>query len=63
VGRYDAAVAGTLKLCPLPERVGELRADYAKMQPMFFQHPPTFEAILERLEKLEHQINAINAKR
>ncbi len=55
--RYDTATPGTLKLVPPDERLRELKADYAKMRPMFFTQPPTFDEILERLRQLERRIN------
>ncbi len=55
---YGAAKPGTLKLVPPVERIQELKADYASMQPMFFSDPPTFDTIVERLRQLEAEINA-----
>ena len=55
---YREAKPGTLKLVPSTERIQELTADYASMQPMFFSDPPTFETIVARLRQLETEINA-----
>ena len=56
---YDTARPGTLRLCPNPARMSDLRVDYKKMQPMMFDDPaPTFDHIIERLESLERAINA-----
>lgn len=54
---YDSARPGSIRLLPREDQVRSLRADYERMQPMFFATPPTFDAILERLRVLENQIN------
>ncbi|MBC7818168.1 MAG: nucleotidyl transferase AbiEii/AbiGii toxin family protein [Planctomycetaceae bacterium] len=56
--KYDEARPGTLKLVPSDDRVRELRTDYASMQPMFFSNAPEFDTILDRLKRLEDEINA-----
>ncbi len=55
--KYDEARPGTLKLVPAEDRIRELKADYASMQPMFFGDAPEFDTILDRLRQLEVQIN------
>jgi hypothetical protein len=55
--QYETAKPGTLRLVPTEERLRALRSDYAKMQPMFFARPPSFEDVIERLRKLEGLIN------
>jgi hypothetical protein len=57
--RYDLATPGTFRL--LPNDVGEkpLRDDYRAMRPMFFSEPPSWNAILESLMKLENEINSL----
>lgn len=56
---YDDARPGTLRLVPHPALADRLAADYAKMlsSGMFFDGPPTWQAILESLHNLETQIN------
>ena len=56
--KYDEARPGTLRLVPDADRVRELKADYASMQPMFFSNTPDFDVILNRLERLQNEINA-----
>jgi hypothetical protein len=55
---YETARPGTLRLCPNPARIPDLRADYRDMQPMMFDNPaPTFDEIMKRLDRLERVIN------
>lgn len=56
--RYDKAKPGTLRLVPGDERIRELERDYDDMQPMFFGRIPQFNMILERLKRLEEDINS-----
>lgn len=56
--RYDEARPGSLRLVPSDGRISELKADYAAMQPMFFSDAPDFDLMLERLRRLEYQINS-----
>lgn len=55
--RYDEAAVGTLRLSPSEQRRVDLAADYAKMRPMFFAQPPSFDDILAEVAKLEAVIN------
>ena len=55
--KYDTARPKTLRLLPRDNIVAELRRDYAAMQPMFFDEPPAFAAILDRIHELEQRIN------
>lgn len=59
--RYDTARPGTLRLVPPESRLKGLRSDYAKMQSMFFDAPLSFDAVMERIQTLESQINATAA--
>lgn len=56
--RYDEATPGTLRLLPTDQRRADLAADYAKMQPMFFAQPPTFDDILAEIMRLHGLINS-----
>lgn len=57
--RYDLAKPGAFKLIP-PEPVEkQLIEDYRKMQPMFFKTPPEWVVIIERLAKLQDEINSL----
>ncbi len=55
--RYDLATRGTLRLVPPAQRMAELAADYAEMQPMFFKAPPSFDAVMRELQALENTVN------
>ena len=57
--RYDLAKPGSLRLMPQDEHVSQLNADYQQMQEMFFEDPPLFESILEKLKIVEDKINRI----
>ena len=57
---YDTAKPGTLRLAPRDNQVGQLKNDYRQMQQMFFEEPPSFEQILEKLRGIEAQINRIS---
>ncbi len=59
--RYDLARPGTFKILPSPEKLQELKADYTKMEEMFFATPPTFETLIADLKKLEDEINSLAA--
>lgn len=56
--KYEEARRGTLRLVPAKHTIGVLSRDYEEMQPMFFRDPPTFEAILEHLARIEQKINS-----
>ena len=56
---YDEAKPGTLRLVPRDNQVSQLKNDYRQMQQMFFEEPPSFERIIERLRGTEEQINRI----
>lgn len=56
---YEEAKPGSLKLMPREEQVSQLKADYRQMQEMFFEDSPSFENILEKLKKVEDQINSV----
>ncbi len=55
--RYDLAKRGTFRLVPPEQRMAELAADYADMQPMFFKAPPSFETVMGMLKLLEDRVN------
>ena len=57
--RYDEAAVGTLRLLPSEKRRADLAADYARMRPMFFAQPPSFEDVLAEIAKLEGAINKL----
>jgi len=56
---YEEAKPGGLKLSPREDQKGQLKTDYRQMQEMFFENPPLFDSILEKLKKVEKEINRI----
>jgi len=54
---YNTAKPGTLRLVPRDDQTSQLRNDYRLMQQMFFQEPPSFERIIDKLRDVEKQIN------
>jgi len=44
-------------LVPRDDQIGRLKTDYRQMQQMFFEDPPSFESIVEKLRSVEKQIN------
>ena len=57
--RYDLAKPGSLRLMPIEEHLVQLNDDYRQMQEMFFENPPSFDSILEKLKTIEEEINRI----
>ncbi len=56
--RYREALEGNLRLVPRDSRNAPLRADYAKMNEMFFSEAPSFEDIIKTLQVIESEINS-----
>ena len=58
--RYDLARdSKTLELIPHEKVIDAIRKDYEEMQEMLFGDSPSFDEILERLQKLKKKINAL----
>lgn len=57
--RYDIAKVGTMKLMPPEYNLKALKDDYNHMQNMIFGNKPDFDVILNEIEQLEKEINAI----
>jgi hypothetical protein len=55
---FELAKPGTLRLIPSPQALERLRADYAEMRTMFFDEPPAFDTLIDRLTQLEAEINS-----
>lgn len=55
--RYDLAKRGTMRLMPPEYNVEKLRDDYEHMQNMIFGEKPSFEEILDGIQKLETEMN------
>jgi len=56
---YEEAKPGSLRLVPRDEQINQLKTDYRQMQQMFFEDPPSFERIVEKLRGVEDKINRI----
>jgi hypothetical protein len=57
---YEEAKNGGLRLLPREDQIDKLKTDYRQMQEMFFEDPPSFEIILERLKMVEREINNLD---
>lgn len=57
---YDACLANDVRLVPTGDLLESLRADYEAMveSAMIYGDPPSYAAILDRLESLQEEINA-----
>ena len=56
---YDLAKPGTMCLLPPEDCVDALQEDYAHMQGMLFGTIPTFEDIMQCIQKMEAEINSL----
>ena len=56
--RYDLARRGSFRLVPPSSRMDALKADYARMRPMFLSEPPSFDDLLSQLAQAEKTLNA-----
>ncbi|MFH1593613.1 MAG: nucleotidyl transferase AbiEii/AbiGii toxin family protein [Candidatus Omnitrophota bacterium] len=57
---YEEATPSGLRLLPREDQMSALKNDYRQMQQMFFEEPPTFDQIIEKLRALEKEINRIS---
>lgn len=57
--RYLEARPGTFHVVPRVERLAALRRDYQDMRVMYFSEAPAFDAVLDQLATLEHEINSV----
>lgn len=60
--KYDLAKPGTMKLIPPDHVLKFLKTDYKSMKNMIFGEYPSFETIMERLAKLEMEINSLKSE-
>ena len=58
---YEEAKPGSLRLVPRNDQISQLKTDYRQMQQMFFEEPPSFESIIEKLRVIEGQINKVRS--
>jgi hypothetical protein len=56
---YEEANPSGLRLLPREDQMSVLKNDYRQMQQMFFEEPPMFDQIIEKLRILEKEINRI----
>lgn len=56
---YSDAKPGTLKLIPLDYRFASLKADYLSMRDMIYGDVPSFQTLMDTLQTLDGEINAI----
>ena len=56
---YEEATPAGLRLLPREDQMSALKNDYRQMQQMFFEEPPTFDQIIEKLRDIEKEINRI----
>lgn len=59
--QYALAKPPSFKLMPPEAKVSELAKDYQAMQNMIFDKPLSFEEVIETLQKLEQEINALGS--
>ena len=55
--RYDLARIGTIKLCPALHSIERLKKDYKEMANMIYGTKPSFEELMDFIQKLENEIN------
>ena len=53
---YDAAASGAIMLVPPDDHLPALRQDYEKMREMYFEDPIPFDAVMERLKRLQAEV-------
>lgn len=56
---YDGARPGSFRLVPAEKQRDVLERDYRAMRDMFYKQPPAFGEILDALQILENEINAM----
>ncbi len=57
--RYQEAVPSTIKLLPPSYRMRELQEDYSSMHNMIYGEVPSFESMMDSIEKLENDIHTL----
>jgi hypothetical protein len=60
--RYDLAKPGTIRLMPPEHLIQTLRKDYKEMQVMIYGKRDSFDIILDQIQTLENEINALATK-
>ena len=59
---YETAAPGSFRLIPNDDRLPGLERDYRDMREMFFEEPPSWAQVVDRLRRLETQINRPNPR-
>ncbi len=57
---YEEAASSDLRLLPREDQMSALKNDYRQMQQMFFEEPPAFDRIIEKLRGVEKEINNLS---
>lgn len=57
--KYDEAKPGTMKLIPSEKNIKVLKDDYEHMKNMIYGEKPDFDLILNAVNQLENEINAL----
>ena len=57
--KYEEAIPGTIKLVPPAFRFDSLRTDYEDMAEMMFGQYPSFDDLMDYIQTLENEINAL----
>lgn len=57
--KYEEAIPGTVRLVPPAFRFDNLRADYEDMAEMMFGQYPSFTDLMDYIQALENEINAL----
>jgi hypothetical protein len=57
--QYDRATPGTLRLVPPPHVLATVRTDYRSMKDMIYGNYPDIKQIIDGLQRLEQEINAM----
>jgi Nucleotidyl transferase AbiEii toxin, Type IV TA system len=57
---YSGLRPSALKIVPENEKAAEWRDDYARMRPMFFTEPPTFDDLLIHLREIEKSLTTFD---
>lgn len=56
--RYDLAQPTSLKLVPEDRVLKEMESDYKKMEQMFFESPPSWDLIIEKIRSFQDEFNS-----
>jgi hypothetical protein len=56
---YEEATPAGLRLLPRDDQMNTIKNNYRQMQQMFFEEPPAFEQIIDKLRALEKEIHSI----